>query len=135
MRKHSIFMRVISMLLICFLMISLLPITALAAEDDTPAVEQEVNDPQTEKTDTASPNMNEPSSEMIETEEAADPDEIVRVSIILGKDSTLAAGYSAQNIAKNVSARSYRNALRAEQAATERKIERTTGEELMLSGI
>ncbi len=50
-------------------------------------------------------------------------DEVVRVSIVLDKASTLEAGYSTKNIAANSSAMNYRDSLRQEQASVQSKIE------------
>ena len=43
--------------------------------------------------------------------------DVVRVSIVLDKASTLDAGFKADNIVKNASAMAYRDGLRADQAA------------------
>ena len=48
--------------------------------------------------------------------------DVVRVSIVLDKASTLEAGFQAEGIAKNAAAKSYREGLRAEQAAMTAKI-------------
>ncbi|MBR5409434.1 MAG: S8 family serine peptidase [Clostridia bacterium] len=58
------------------------------------------------------------------------PNETVRVSIVLTGKSTIDAGFSTNNIAKNPSAISYRNALKAEQAKVTAKIEKALGAEL-----
>ena len=54
-----------------------------------------------------------------------DPDEVVRVSIVMDRSSTIAAGYSTANIAANSSAMSYRQILRTEQDRVQAVIERT----------
>jgi len=51
-------------------------------------------------------------------------DDVVRVSIVLDKPSTIDAGYSTENIAKNRSAVSYRDSLIEQQAAMTKTIER-----------
>ena len=51
-------------------------------------------------------------------------DDIVRVSIVLDKPSTLAKGYSTANIAKNSSAMAYRASLKNDQAAVTAAIEK-----------
>ena len=51
-----------------------------------------------------------------------DPEEIVRVSIILNDESTLARGYSTIRIADNVNAMNYRAGLKAQQIALADKI-------------
>lgn len=55
---------------------------------------------------------------------AADPDEIVRVSIHLEKAPTIGAGFRLQGIGTNVSAMSYRQDLHREQAQLQKTIER-----------
>lgn len=59
-----------------------------------------------------------------------DPDEEIRVSIVLEKASTLEAGYSTVDIASNKSAMSYREGLRTEQAAVQTAIERKLNKDL-----
>lgn len=59
----------------------------------------------------------------------ADAD-VVRVSIILQKESTLEAGYSTQGIGENATAMAYRDGLKAEQTAVTARIERAMGTEL-----
>ncbi|MBE6944701.1 MAG: hypothetical protein E7459_01260, partial [Ruminococcaceae bacterium] len=61
--------------------------------------------------------------------EYADTD-IVRVSIVLDKDSTLQAGFSTMDIAGNAQAMSYREELKAEQTAVTARIEKALGAEL-----
>ncbi|MBR5949325.1 MAG: S8 family serine peptidase, partial [Clostridia bacterium] len=58
------------------------------------------------------------------------PDEIVRVSIILNKPSTLDKGYPTKNIAENRSAMNYRDSLKRDQAELTRRIEDAIGEKL-----
>ena len=58
------------------------------------------------------------------------PDEIVRVSIVLDKPSTIEAGYALDGIAENSAARSYRNRLKAEQTTVTKRIESATGSKL-----
>ena len=59
-----------------------------------------------------------------------DMNEIVRVSIVLDSDSTLAAGYPGENIAENTAAVSYRDQLKDQQARVTRAIEDAIGETL-----
>jgi len=58
------------------------------------------------------------------------PGDILRVSIFLDSDSTLDAGYSAENISSNSSAISYRDTLKKQQAAMTAKIEDAIGSTL-----
>ena len=56
--------------------------------------------------------------------------DVVRVSIVLDKASTLSAGFSTKGIAGNAAAKAYREGLRADQAAMTAKIEKTLGSKL-----
>ena len=57
-------------------------------------------------------------------------DEVVRVSIMLEKPSTLQAGFSTQGIADSPAAMTYRSGLKQDQADVTARIERTIGQEL-----
>ena len=59
-------------------------------------------------------------------------DEIVRVSIILGKKATLDAGFESKGIALNKAATAYRADLKAEQAKVTAKVEAALGEKLQV---
>ena len=56
--------------------------------------------------------------------------DVVRVSIVLEKASTISAGFSPENIADNAAAKAYRQGLRADQAALTAKIEQKIGGKL-----
>ena len=56
--------------------------------------------------------------------------DVVRVSIILQKDSTIRAGFSTMDIAANQAAMNYRQSLKQEQEGMVRQIERATGSRL-----
>ena len=56
--------------------------------------------------------------------------DMVRVSIVLEKDSTIRAGYSTMNIAENVSAMSYRQSLKKDQLTVVQRIQKATGKKL-----
>jgi len=56
--------------------------------------------------------------------------DVVRVSIVLDKASTLEAGFRAEGVAKNAAAKAYREGLRADQAAMTAKIEQAIGGKL-----
>ncbi len=66
-------------------------------------------------------------SEAVKEAAKHDPDEIVRVSIVLSGKSTLDAGFATKNVAKNASAVAYRNSLKAEQANVTAKVESAIG--------
>ncbi len=59
---------------------------------------------------------------VLDAEDLFDPDEVVRVSIVLDRPATLSAGYSTENIAANRAAMSYRQTLRQQQAGVEAAI-------------
>ena len=56
--------------------------------------------------------------------------DVVRVSIVLDKASTLDAGYSMEGFTNNAEAKAYREGLRADQAAMTAKIEKAIGSKL-----
>ena len=72
--------------------------------------------------------------EGIPEEEPDGPDyadaEVVRVSIVLDKESTIEAGFSTMDIGKNQEAMSYRAGLQREQANMTASIEKAIGEKL-----
>lgn len=84
-----------------------------------------------EQIDGVSPALNE-RTKAETTQEAPDyeDEEIVRTSIVLESKSTLDAGFSTLGIAENMEAMSYRDRLKAEQAAVTARIERTLGASL-----
>ena len=71
----------------------------------------------------------EPVEDAAEEPQYADTD-VVRVSIMLEKASTLEAGFSTHGIADSRSAMTYRSGLKKDQAAVTARIEQTTGEKL-----
>ncbi|MBQ7144091.1 MAG: S8 family serine peptidase [Oscillospiraceae bacterium] len=56
--------------------------------------------------------------------------DVLRVSIVLEKASTVEVGFGLENIARNAAAKSYREGLKAEQAAMTARIEAATGKTL-----
>ena len=72
----------------------------------------------------------EPVEDAAEEPQYADTD-VVRVSIMLEKASTLEAGFSTHGIADSRSAMTYRSGLKKDQAAVTARIEQTTGENWM----
>ena len=60
-------------------------------------------------------------------EEGHRADDVVRVSIVLSKPSTMEAGYQLDTYTKNAAARAYRESLRQEQKAMTAKIEQVIG--------
>ena len=63
-------------------------------------------------------------------EEPYAPADVVRVSIVMKKASTLEAGFDTKGIAKNASAMAYRQGLRADQTAMTAKIEKALASKL-----
>lgn len=61
--------------------------------------------------------------------------DLVRVSIVLDRASTIGAGYATSGIAANASAMSYRDSLKQEQAGMTASIERPPATGWMWSGI
>ena len=68
--------------------------------------------------------------ELPEEEDAYDANDVVRVSIVLEKAGTIAAGYSTMNIAQNKAAMNYNSRLEKDQANLVSKIEKATKEDL-----
>ena len=70
----------------------------------------------------------------VEENEAEEPGyadtDMVRVSIVLDKESTIAAGFSVKDIAENSTAMSYRSELKKAQDKMTATIEKVTGEDL-----
>ncbi|MCD7755075.1 MAG: S8 family serine peptidase, partial [Firmicutes bacterium] len=85
-----------------------------------------------EKTDSSAVSASAIQKDPVEETESApyQDTDIVRVSIILTRKSTLEAGYSTQNIAENASAMAYRSSLEAFQDKVETRIENALGAEL-----
>ena len=65
-----------------------------------------------------------------ESESRLDPNEVIRVSIVLEEKSTLEAGYSTVAIAANKQAIDYRENLRSQQAIVQAAIERKLKKDL-----
>ncbi len=63
-------------------------------------------------------------------EEAYAPTDVVRVSIVLEKESTVAAGFDMKNVAQNASAMAYRQELQTQQAQVTASIEKRLEEKL-----
>ncbi|MBQ7871552.1 MAG: S8 family serine peptidase, partial [Oscillospiraceae bacterium] len=122
--KQHLTKRVLSLLLVLTMVLSLmLPVQAAPENDTTISFTQVDNsavsvDLLTERAETAS-----------DAPAYADTD-LVRVSIVLEEDSTVAAGFSTQDIATNAQAMAYRGQLRQQQDAVTASIEKTTGETL-----
>ena len=123
--KRRLFTRVLSALLTIVLCLgNIVPSIAVAAEPKGKLTFEQV-----ENSGISMETQLEEVEDMEEKPAYADTD-VVRVSIILQKKSTLEAGYSTQGIGDNASAMAYRDGLKTEQAAVTARIERAMGAEL-----
>ena len=124
MKKH-LFTRVLSVLLTIVLCVGNIgPTIAVAAEPEGKLTFEKV-----ENSGIALETQLEEAEDIEEKPDYEDTD-VVRVSIILKKESTLEAGYSTQGIGENKLAMAYRDGLKTEQAAVTARIERAVGAEL-----
>ena len=123
--KKRLFTRVLSALLTIVLCLgNIVPTIAVAAEP-----KEKLTFEQVENSGISLETQLEEVEDMEEAPAYADAD-VVRVSIILQKESTLEAGYSTQGIGENATAMAYRDGLKAEQTAVTARIERAMGTEL-----
>ena len=123
--KRRLFTRVLSALLTIVLCLgNIVPTIAVAAEPKGKLTFEQV-----ENSGISMETQLEEVEDMEEKPAYADTD-VVRVSIILQKKSTLEAGYSTQGIGDNASAMAYRDGLKTEQTAVTARIERAMGAKL-----
>ena len=128
--KKRLFTRVLSALLTIVLCLgNIVPTIAVAAEP-----KEKLTFEQVENSGISLETQLEEVEDMEEAPAYADAD-VVRVSIILQKESTLEAGYSTQGIGENATAMAYRDGLKAEQTAVTARIERAWGRNWMWFGI
>ena len=125
MKNTSLFRRVLSVVLVVAMLGSLLVPMASAENGKASQVEELTLTP----IDRGAVGSKAEAPEPIEKEDHALTD-VVRVSIVLDKASTLEAGFKAENIANNAAAKAYREGLRADQAAMTAKIEKAIGGKL-----
>ena len=128
MKNTSLLRRVLSVVLTVALLFTLL-VPAVSAEKGNDKTVEELKlepiDPGTlESQKTA------PSEDASIEQEAHALTDVVRVSIVLEKPSTLDAGFSTEGIANNAAAVAYREGLRADQAALTANIEKAIGNTL-----
>jgi len=132
MKNTSLFRRILSVALVIALLGSFLVPTASAAETDkkvtsgTKELTLEPIDPGTLESQKQGVIPAEASKE--EPDHRAS--DVVRVSIVLEKASTLDAGFRTENIAKNAAAVAYRESLRNDQKEMTAKIEKVIGGKL-----
>ena len=106
--KKRLFTRVLSALLTIVFLGNIVPTIAVAAEP-----KEKLTFEQVENSGISLETQLEEVEDMEEAPAYADAD-VVRVSIILQKESTLEAGYSTQGIGENATAMAYRDGLKAE---------------------
>ncbi len=122
--KQRIWTRCLSLLLAACLVLSLAP-TAIHASPAESEVRFEEISPEEVSADLRM-DKDQPNQE----QETRDPDEQVRVSIVLEKAPVLDKGYSTMGLAANQQATAYRQELLADQQAVTARISKATGREL-----
>jgi len=123
--KKSLSKRMLSALLALVMLLSFAVPVQAEAENNTDLAFRQVDNNKV----TADP-LTEVAETNAETEPQYATTDVVRVSIILAEESTVQAGYSVENIARNAEAMAYRASLEKEQAAVTAAIEKATGAEL-----
>ncbi len=125
MQKHFS-KRLLSLVLAVVLCLGLVPAAAATGDSNTPSVT-------VEKVDNRAPFAGVPNQRTAErkrNENEYAATDVVRVSIVLEKEGTIAAGYAPQNIARNHSAMVYRNQLQTEQISVAAAISKATQSQL-----
>ncbi|MGM9641003.1 MAG: S8 family serine peptidase [Faecousia sp.] len=120
--KQRFWTRCLSLLLVACLILGLMP--AAYAADKTVTFEE------IPASEVPASLMLEGNQAAIEETEKPDPDEIVRVSIVLEKAPVLDKGYSTMGLAANGAAQTYRESLLADQQAVQTRISKAIGSEL-----
>ncbi len=129
MKNTSLFRRILSVVLV-LTMIGTLLVPMASAEPEKSATVEELTLTPIDAGALEPHKLGETKTDdSIDMEDHALTD-VVRVSIVLDKASTLGAGFSAENIAENAAAKVYREGLRADQAAMTAKIEKAIGGKL-----
>ena len=129
MKNTSMFRRVLSVVLSVAMLFSLLVPAVSAEQSKAQTVEELTLEPMDPGALDSHKLGETKSDESIAKEDHALTD-VVRVSIVLEKASTLDAGFKAENIANNAAAKAYRQSLRADQNAVTAKIEKAIGGKL-----
>ena len=111
--KHS--HKLLALLLALLLVLGLLPNGVLATG---------------QKAESAAPLTEKAEAAARSAEETRDPEEIVRVSIVLTEPSALDAGFASKDIGENDKAAAYRNDLKTRQQKLTAQIEAATGRPL-----
>ena len=131
MKNTSLFRRILSVALVVAMVCSLLVPSISAETPKAAATTEELElipmDPGAlESQKLAEGDANDDSATKAGFESA----DVVRVSIVLDKASTLEAGFNTKGIADNAAAKAYRQGLRADQAAMTAKIEKALNSKL-----
>ena len=129
MKNTSLLRRVLSVVLtVCMLATLLVP--AVSAEQGKGKNVEELSLTPIDPGTLESQKLGKTEADASIEQEAFALTDVVRVSIELDKPGTLAAGYKADGIANNASAKAYREGLRADQEAMTAKIEQAIGGKL-----
>ena len=123
--KQRSWTRCLSLLLVACLVLGMAPVAAYAspAEPEVRFAEISADEISADlRLDEAQPNQEEP--------DGHDPEEIVRISIVLEKAPVLDKGYSTMGLASNSAAQSYRETLLADQQAVTNRISTAVNGEL-----
>ena len=123
MKNSSFPARMLSLLLAVAVLFGLASPAGAAASSNTLRYQQVDNS-------SVSANLLHPADQETDEVPQYDDTDIVRVSIVLEKASTLNAGFSTMGIAQNAAAMRYRKDLQAEQAAMAASIEKATHSKL-----
>ena len=125
MKNSHLYRRLLSVVLALAMSVALLtPVSLARAEEAAPALEELELTPVDPGTLQSQKLQEIPEAPVVEKYSAADT---VRVSIVLEKASTIAAGYSLDRIAYNEQAKAYRQELKSEQAEMAARIGNVLG--------
>ena len=124
--KKRLTTRLLSLLLVAALLIGMMPTASAVSPKSDVTVTQVDN-----SAVSVNP-LNRDDEELHTMDEYLDH-EIVRVSIVLEKASTIKAGFSTMDIADNKAAMAYRADLKEEQVSMVQRIEKATGKEEKLA--
>ena len=130
MKNTSLFRRILSVALVIAMLGSFLVPVASAESGKVPANAEELTLTPTDPSAMESRKLGQTQDEDSINKEDHALTDVVRVSIVLEKPSTLGVGFRTENIARSAVAKAYRKALRADQKAVTAKIEKAIGGKL-----
>ena len=130
MKNTSLFRRILSLALVIAMLGSFLVPVASAESGKVPANAEELTLTPTDPSAMESRKLGQTQDEDSINKEDHALTDVVRVSIVLEKPSTLGVGFRTENIARSAVAKAYRKALRADQKAVTAKIEKAIGGKL-----